>query len=149
MGSATGTITVVGTHTLGGGSTTKTLSCSATINEVDTGGGDGAPCEECKPELNFDFHTDTLGGTDTAFGLNNYTITGFEPGGSLCFNALHVSTPSAQANITVYTSDFSIFGNVMPTTQIVKGDIIYKSPSGTCYRGTMSESSNTCIISAM
>jgi len=38
VGSATGTITVVGTHTLGGGSTTKTLSCSATINEVEDAG---------------------------------------------------------------------------------------------------------------
>ena len=50
-------------------------------------------------------------------------------GGSLCFNALHVSTPSAQSSITVHTSDFGIFGSVMPTTQIVDGDIIYKSPS--------------------
>ena len=83
VGTLSGVVTLTGNHRLGGGSTIKTLSCSATINEVDTGGGDGGPCEECKPELNFDFHTDRLGGTDTAIGTNNYTINGFESGGSL------------------------------------------------------------------
>ena len=113
------------------------------------GGGDSAPCETCDSSASFDFNTDTLGGTDTAFGTNNYNIYGFESGGSLCFNALHVNAQSQQSSVTVYVADWSIYGYVQPNTQIVNGDIIYKAANGTCYRGTLSEGSNMCLISPM
>ncbi|MFL2927816.1 MAG: hypothetical protein ACJZ72_04420, partial [Opitutales bacterium] len=102
---------------------------------------------EANTAARFDFNTETLGGTDTAFGTNNYNIYGFEAGGSLYFNELHVSSPSNQSSVTVHVKDWSIYGYVQPNTQIVDGYIIYKSADGTFYDATLTEESNQSLLS--
>ena len=95
VGSATGTITVVGTHTLGGGSTTKTLSCSATINEVDTGGGDGDCCDGRVVV--------TAGNNANGVSLSNESALG--TGGRLCFNSLNTTSGATKTFHCVLASD--------------------------------------------
>ena len=66
----------------------------------------------------------------------------FEAGGQLCFHAINIT--GAPGRYNVMAGD--VLGVINVTGVFTNDEVVYKSPTGTCYKGNLNTQSGIIIL---